>query len=106
MIPAIVTVFVLSIATAALAHFAQMTFQKGMIFRKYYALITYWFHFKPRKRLVYKLYPFVAGLGGTVLQPNGQFPGEWVWQKEKWYAWFYKPLGGCIYCNSVWLGTP
>lgn len=88
----------LPIATACLAWFFQMTFQKGMIFRKYKALITYWFDFKPRAR-----YPFLLP-PGSVLYPNGYLDRS---RKipAKWYAWFYKPLGGCIYCHSVWTGT-
>lgn len=71
--------FLLPIATAGLSHFLVMTFEKGMIFRKYYALITYWLWFKPRQK-----------------QPN---------QPAKWYSWFYKPLGGCLWCFSVWVLT-
>lgn len=73
--------FLLPIATAGLAHFLEMTFEKGMIFRKYFKLLTYWLWFKPRERRITKTY----------MKP------------AKWYSWFYKPLGGCLWCFSVWL---
>lgn len=113
----------LSFMAAGLAHFLQMTFQKGMIFRKYKAWLTYWFDFKPReKRGSYYRVQWVYKGMVQQFRDKRQYKTELreAWQgKEpykkrtvtlihrpaRWYSWFYKPLGGCVYCNGVWLAT-
>lgn len=82
--------FALAFSVAALSHFLQMCMGKGMIFRKYNALITYWLWFKGRER---RIKPWHHLITATRIDPR------------KWWSHFYKPLGGCIYCNSVWVAA-
>lgn len=82
------------IGTASFSSFLDMTFQKGMIFRKYYSFITYWL-FLPKK--------------WNYLQSRGE-PGSkivsfkivQIYTRNK-YQWLWKILGGCVYCFSAWV---
>lgn len=100
-------VFILTVLysalTAGLAHFLTFCMSKGNIFRKYKAFITYWFHFKPRPH--YGRWNMSDAMIGKIWSKSKygeRFP-LYTKHKEAWYGWFYKPLGGCLYCFGTWL---
>jgi hypothetical protein len=102
-----VELILLSALTGALSHFVQLTFQKGMIFRKYYAFIFYWFHFKPRK--TYGRWHLGDALIGNIWSKSkyGNYFSLYTHsdlnKRNRFLRWFFKPLGGCIYCNGTWI---
>jgi len=90
-----------ALLAAALSWFLQRCYQPGMIFRGYYAWLTYWFWFKPRPRRIPAPFSYLKHLSSsqvTVAVKRGMGP-------RLWWSWFYKPLGGCILCQSTWVGT-
>lgn len=85
--------FGLSFSMAGLSWFLQMCYGKGMIFRKYKALITYWLWFKGRPR------------GSITPRFTKNIPAHVLNTPRKWWSYLYKPLGGCPYCQGPWLAT-
>lgn len=99
--------------TAALTVFLDMTFQKGMIFRKYYNLITYWFYLPSKKyKLIisedYVIYfsrlpkSLVLSLKESLEERHNIFKRSPCFQKNK-FIWLYKVLGGCSFCFGTWI---
>lgn len=116
-LPNICGLILLSFGVASLAQFLQMATGPGMIFRKYKSWLTYWFKFKPRERRTFQylvrfgkdapIHRYRPGYNMAFLrrQPY-EYPKQTIiTRRALWYSWFYKPLGGCIYCFSVWLAT-
>jgi hypothetical protein len=78
--------------TASLTLFLDMCMEKGMIFRKYYNWITYWFYLPNNKLRSYK----VSLPGLNVLYAYPRFV-------KNEYTWLWKVLGGCNRCFGSWL---
>jgi hypothetical protein len=75
--------------TASLTMFLNVCMQKGMIFRRYYNLITYWFALprnKPRSCKITR--------EGQVLYRYPRFI-------KSSYFWLWKMLCGCYYCYGT-----
>jgi hypothetical protein len=145
----------LAFALAGLSHFLQLTFDKGMIFRKYRSFIGRYFWYKPRPRRTPPMYargawnraladvrknyygdptPDFERLKEFGIQVSQiaklryrvEFRGDYdvidhprlyglltrlqplrsTIIPARWYRWFFKPLGGCIYCNAPYLSLP
>jgi hypothetical protein len=92
--------------TASMSLFLDKCFQKGMIFRKYYNLIAYWFWLPKRLYKVIKCEPYAAL--GIVVQVSAWQAGLHYWRpipafKTNKLQWLFKILGGCIYCFGTWV---
>jgi hypothetical protein len=113
-------ILALSVASAGLAWFLQTASARGMIFRFWRKLIFgLWWKGRAR-RVRYEDY-YKGKLDHTYYAPEFPYPihllnptekelKHWTtrtyWQPAKWWRMFYKPLGGCIYCNGPWLLMP
>jgi hypothetical protein len=109
------TVFCL--LTASMSLFMDKCFQKGMIFRKYYNLIAYWF-WLPSKKTVFVSYPpktlvnkiireTIEGLRKSKHDSDRHYADPFWTPRpiftENRFQWLFKILGGCIYCFSTWI---
>lgn len=92
------TVFCL--LTASMSLFLDKCFQKGMIFRKYYNLITYWF-WLPSKKTDY-LVPAIGFIGLVYGFKEQDIIRRPLFTENK-FQWLFKILGGCIYCFGTWI---
>jgi hypothetical protein len=106
------------LGTASLTHFLSMCFQKGMIFRKYYNWITYWFALD--KESGYKnIFIKRPTIKSNVIPPAGILTGGFLEElmnpePVKWYygarrykkndkVWLWKVLAGCYFCYGTWV---
>lgn len=72
--------FLCSLATACLAWFIQYTLKPGEIFGRYGLWLNYhWIHGRRNRK-------------------KGR-------PKRVFWTWLLKPMGLCIFCNSVWVGS-
>jgi hypothetical protein len=98
--------------TASLTMFLDKCFEKGMIFRKYYNWITYWFYLE-RKKVGKVLIPYkprwsacptleisMCDMAGSMNSPKIIIRPRFIKNK---YIWLYKILGGCPYCFGTWI---
>lgn len=102
-----------SIAIAAISApcvlFLELCFRKGMIFRKYRALVGYWFQFKPRRRILRNCLTRSFSDRALAFKHGGQFTSLRgssrlaILAPPRWWSWFFKPLGGCVYCFGAWI---
>jgi hypothetical protein len=94
------SLMVFCLLTASISQFLDKCFQKGMILRKYYNLICYWFWLPSKKSIVVNCYwkeiPGTCGGWEKILVYNVAF------DKNR-YQWIFKILGGCIYCFGTWV---
>ncbi len=94
----------LCLLTASMCHFLVKCMEKGMIFRGYYNWITYWLWLSKKKikkdvRIKYcprNLMEPVHKISDVITINSPIF-------KSNKYQWLWKPLGGCIYCFSVYI---
>lgn len=75
--------------TAGFTLFLDMCFKKGMIFRKYYNWITYWF--------------YIDRIKWVDLYYGGNTPNPFRIKKKNKFVWLWKVLGGCVYCFGTWV---
>lgn len=112
----------LSLMTGSFSCFLDRCMEKGMILRKYYSLICYYFWLprksKKHKSVMVKHQPRTITVG---IPPAGMLGNEglgflnsisettntWVYIKPKFiknkYQWLFKVLGGCVYCFGTWV---
>lgn len=76
-----------------------------MIFRSYAYWIKYLFDYKARKRKIPIIKKITEVETYGVCTPYQIKQYDYKISPAKWYAWFYKPLGGCILCNTQWIYT-
>jgi hypothetical protein len=97
------SILVAAISAPLSLFLSEIAFARGMIFRRYLALVVYWFDYKPRARgLEYRA-------EGVLF--DSRFCRGWIpnrleikrYSPPRWWSWFYKPLGGCVYCFSTWI---
>lgn len=69
-------ILLFTVFTAGLSMFFQLCMRKGMVFRPYKFCLVYFLEFKARNQ------------NKTL---------------KSLCTWLYKPLGGCLWCNSVWI---
>lgn len=74
--------------TAGLSMFLDKSMEKGMIFRKYYNLICYYFWLPKKEEIRFDF------KGLKLVIPD--------FTKNK-YQWLFKVLGGCVYCFGTWV---
>lgn len=92
------SIAVLGLLCAALAHFLSFTQDKGEIFRAWRVWIFREFWFKGRAR---RYWITDERLGQSLMI----YPPRPVYTRPTWRQGLYKILGGCIYCNAVWVGS-
>lgn len=82
---AVILTFLCSLATACLAWFIQYTLKPGEIFGRYGLWLNYhWIHGRPH----------------TVRAGEKK-----IRKRRKFWTWFLKPAGLCVFCSSVWSGS-
>lgn len=98
-----VSMLLFSAGTAALSCFLKMTFQKGMIFRKYYSCITFWLWLIPQRRKN-RYWSEVKEVLRRSSSPQHhyriRYKAKYAYRVAKW---IYKPIGGCVYCFGTWI---
>lgn len=98
----------LCFATAGLTVFLDTCFQKGMIFRRYYNWITYWFSLDTKTSkpqwYVESITETACVVDGVTYTGGGlaEYVMRPVFKKNK-YQWLWKILGGCTYCFGTWI---
>lgn len=111
------SLMVFCLLTASMSLFLDKCFQKGMIFRKYYNLITYWF-WLPKKKTVFVSYPPKTVINKIIREANeglrkfkhscDRHYADPFWTPrpifiENKLQWLFKILGGCVYCFGTWV---
>jgi len=88
----------LCICTGFLSCFIDMCFERGMIFRKYYNFIYYWFALGRIKRLQ-NTKVYFTGCDDKIKTENTV---KNILVKNR-FVWLFKPLGGCVFCFGTWV---
>lgn len=89
-----ILILILCPMTAALSLFLQLCMEKGMIFRKWYNLITFYLWLP--KKSQYK--------GGKYLYPvYDKRTDVWLVVYKNQNQGLFKILGGCVYCFGTWV---
>lgn len=79
-----IDVILCGLLAACLSILLQYCYQKGNIFRFYYAIVSYYLIYKPRKRYVLTRLHIVN-------------------KRYHFYRLISEPLGRCVYCQNVWV---